>query len=91
MGKSSHVCVGQQVQQSVVGELGQIKTKWNSFSLDATTFEHQGNRYYVWTQVEPDVQGSNIMIAKMDTPSFLQDRQVIISRPELDWEQRGFI
>lgn len=31
-------------------EKGQIKTKWESFALDATTFEHKGVRYYVWAQ-----------------------------------------
>jgi GH43 family beta-xylosidase len=68
--------------------LGQIKTKWDSFSLDATTFEHQGERYYVWTQVEPGKQGSCIMIAKMESPTALAEEQVILSRPELPWEQR---
>jgi GH43 family beta-xylosidase len=67
---------------------GQIKSKWDSFSLDATTFEHQGERYYVWTQVEPGKQGSCIMIAKMESPTALAEEQVILSRPDLPWEQR---
>jgi len=29
-------------------EKGQLRTKWESFSLDATTFEHRGTRYLVW-------------------------------------------
>jgi GH43 family beta-xylosidase len=31
-------------------ELGRIETGWDSFSLDGTTFSHQGRRYFVWTQ-----------------------------------------
>ena len=31
-------------------EKGQVKTAWESFSLDATTFVHQGTWYYVWAQ-----------------------------------------
>ena len=71
-------------------ELGQIKTTWGTFSLDATTFEHHGTRYFVWTQVEPDVQGTNIMIAKMDTPTSLAGEPVLISRPEHAWERQGY-
>ncbi len=29
-------------------EKGQVKTEWESFSLDATVFEHEGRLYYVW-------------------------------------------
>jgi hypothetical protein len=70
-------------------EKGQIKTDWEYFSLDATTFEHRRVRYYVWTQVDPDVQGSNIYIAKMDTPWSITGHQVELSKPEFPWEQVG--
>lgn len=31
-------------------EKGQVRTAWESFALDATTFEHKGVYYYVWAQ-----------------------------------------
>ncbi len=70
-------------------ERGRIHTGWESFSLDATTFEHRGVRYYVWTQVEPGVKGTNIYIAKMDTPLSLASKATLLARPEHEWEKRG--
>ncbi len=68
-------------------EKGQIKTQFETFSLDATTFEHRGVRYLVWTDRDPKIKGTNIYIAKMDTPWSLTGPQVMISQPELPWEQ----
>lgn len=31
-------------------EKGQIKTPFDTFALDATTFVHQGKRWYLWAQ-----------------------------------------
>lgn len=69
-------------------EKGQIKTKWESFSLDATTFEHRGTRYLVWTQKEPEVRGTNLYIAKMDSPWSITGRQTMITKPEYPWEKK---
>jgi GH43 family beta-xylosidase len=68
---------------------GQVPTKWDSFSLDATTFAHEGIRYFVWTQVEPGRVGTNIMIARMASALSLTGEQVILSRPEYSWETQG--
>ncbi len=70
-------------------ERGRIQTKWDTFSLDATTFEHRGRRYFVWTQVEPGKLGTNIMIAPMTSPTTIGSNQVILSRPDLEWEHQG--
>ncbi|UJF32569.1 glycoside hydrolase family 43 protein [Paenibacillus hexagrammi] len=72
-------------------EKGQLKTNWESFSLDATTFEHQGVRYLVWAQKDPEIHGnSNLYIAPMDTPWSIEGKQVMIAKPEYDWEIIGF-
>jgi GH43 family beta-xylosidase len=68
-------------------EKGQLKTQFETFSLDATTFEHRGTRYLVWTDRDPKIKGTNIYIAKMDTPWSVTGPQVLISKPELPWEQ----
>ncbi len=73
-------------------EKGEIKTKWESFALDATTFEWKGVRYLVWAQKDPAFPrvNSNLYIAKMDTPWSITGEQVMISKPDLPWEQIGY-
>lgn len=43
--------------EGVWTEKGEIKLNWESFTLDATTFEHRGTRYLAWAQSIPDVRG----------------------------------
>jgi GH43 family beta-xylosidase len=72
-------------------EKGQIKTKWESFSLDETTFEHKGTRYLLWAQKDPDIYGnSNLYIAKMENPWTISGEQVRLTKPEFSWEIIGF-
>jgi GH43 family beta-xylosidase len=72
-------------------EKGKIRTQWESFALDATTFEHNGVLYYVWAQKDPDIEGnSNLYISEMSNPWTLQGKQVMISTPEYSWEVIGF-
>ncbi|CAN7693530.1 glycoside hydrolase family 43 protein [Pseudoduganella sp. LjRoot289] len=70
-------------------ERGQIKTEWDSFSLDATTFSHRGQRYLVWTQrgAPPDDKSTNIYIARMDTPTSISGKPVMLSKPDYAWEK----
>ncbi|MBN1845203.1 MAG: glycoside hydrolase family 43 protein, partial [Sedimentisphaerales bacterium] len=72
-------------------EKGQLKTNWESFSLDATTFAHRGGRYLVWAQKDPRIRGNtNLYIGRMDTPWSIAGRQVLLTKPQYDWEQIGF-
>lgn len=72
-------------------ERGQVRTAWESFALDATTFQHNGDLYYVWAQKDPDIPGnSNLYISKMLNPWTLTGEQVMITTPEYDWEVIGF-
>lgn len=72
-------------------EKGQIKMNWESFTLDATTFEHHGSRYLAWAQSVPPNKGTNIYLAKMDTPWSITGTQVMISKPELAWEKVTYV
>ena len=73
-------------------ERGQIETNWESFSLDATTFEHSGTRYLVWAQHDPHIGGNtNLYIAAMSSPWTISGTQVLISRPDHDWERIGYL
>lgn len=70
-------------------ELGQLKTGWESFSLDATTFALNGQRYLVWTQrpAESARQSTSIYLAKMDTPWSISGPAVQLSAPSYEWEK----
>jgi GH43 family beta-xylosidase len=69
----------------------QIETGMDTFCLDATTFTHNGTLYYVWAQKENGIRGnSNLYIAPMDTPDRIAAEPVLLSKPELEWEIRGF-
>ena len=73
-------------------EKGQVKTKWESFALDATSFEHKGVRYYVWAQKDPNIPGnSNLYISEMENAWTLKGEQACIATPEYDWEKIGFL
>ncbi len=72
-------------------EEGQFETGLDTFSLDATHFEHRGQRYYAWAQQDAaDSYNSAIWIAEMDSPTSLKTEPVIISEPTLDWEIQGY-
>lgn len=73
-------------------EKGQVKTHINSFSLDATTFEHNGTLYYVWSQKDPAIPGnSNLYISEMENPWTLKGHATLLSIPEYDWEKVGYL
>ena len=73
-------------------ELGRVNSKWESFALDATTFEHRGVTYYAWAQKDPEIEGnSNLYLSKLINPWTLDEKQVMISTPDRDWERIGFI
>jgi GH43 family beta-xylosidase len=72
-------------------ELGRIALPWDTFSLDATTFEHRGTRYLCWAQHNPELDNNtSLLLAAMDTPSSITGTPVEISVPEYDWETVGY-
>ena len=85
------VCEDADPLSGVWQEKGRIQTPLDSFSLDATHFEHQGKNYYLWAQKDPAIQGnSNLYLAEMENPWTLKSPPVMLSKPELDWEIIGF-
>ena len=68
-----------------------IETGIDSFCLDATTFTHRGQTYYVWAQKDPVIRGnSNLYIARMASGTKLATLPIRLSVPEFAWEIRGF-
>ncbi|QGK74220.1 family 43 glycosylhydrolase [Flavobacterium sp. SLB02] len=69
-------------------EEGQIKTQKESFSLDATTFEHKGKRYLIWAQnVRGGDSGTALVLSEMKNPTTLTGPEVILTEPEFSWER----
>ncbi|OFI37531.1 alpha-arabinofuranosidase [Arthrobacter sp. SW1] len=66
-----------------------VYTHADTFSLDATTFEHLGTRYLLWAQSDTGVN-SSLYIASMSSPSTLSSTPVRIAVPTLAWETIGF-
>ena len=72
-------------------EEGQIVTHLDSFSLDATTFEHRGRRYLVWAQMDAERSyNSALWMAEMDSPVSVRPPVIRLSEPDLDWERLGY-
>jgi GH43 family beta-xylosidase len=71
-------------------EEGQILSKRDDSALDATTFEHDGQLYYVWTDRASDkVVNTGLYIAEMTSPTTMDENQVVITQPEYSWEVQG--
>ncbi|MGY0538969.1 family 43 glycosylhydrolase [Nocardioides sp. YJ-D4] len=69
----------------------QIVTPWQSFALDATTFEHAGRRYLVWAQSEPEIAvNTSLYIAEMSSPFAISTFPARIATPTRSWEVQGF-
>ncbi|VXC76599.1 Alpha-N-arabinofuranosidase [Sphingomonas sp. 8AM] len=71
--------------------LGQLKTAWDSFNLDSTSFVHRGQRYLAWAQREEGIDtNSNLYLAPLATPLTFAAKPARLAIPELPWEIRGF-
>ncbi|MFC5547585.1 family 43 glycosylhydrolase [Massilia aerilata] len=73
-------------------ERGQLKTGWESFALDATTFALKGQRYLAWAQRPPSAAKhmTAIYIARMDTPLSIAGPAALLTMPEYAWERVKF-
>lgn len=69
-------------------EEGRLKTKIDSFSLDATTFEHNGKRYLIWAQnVRGGNHGTALVLSEMKNPTTLTGPELVITEPDFSWEK----
>ncbi|WKX27666.1 glycoside hydrolase family 43 protein [Tatumella ptyseos] len=85
------ICEGQDPLRDAWQEKGRIITPIDSFSLDATYFQHQGKHYYLWAQKDPAIKGnSNLYLSELANPWTLKTPPIMLSKPEFAWETRGF-
>lgn len=72
-------------------ERGRLVTPWETFSLDASTFVHNGVRYLVWAQQPPGSNvNSSVYIARMTNPWTITGMPTLLTTPTYDWETRGY-
>ena len=73
-------------------ERGQLKTGWESFALDATSFEVKGQRYLAWAQrpLSSTKHMTAVYIARMDSPLSIGGPAVLLTTPEYAWEKVRF-
>ncbi|MBD1389040.1 family 43 glycosylhydrolase [Neiella sp. HB171785] len=72
-------------------ERGQLTTHIDSFSLDATVFEHHGQHYLAWAQQDAEASyNSAIWLAKMKSPTEIELPPTLLTEPTLDWEIQGY-
>lgn len=85
-------CADSDPQQGRWVERGQLKTQFDSFALDATTFSHQDKQWYLWAQKDPGIPGNtNLYLAELENAWTIKGKPVMLSKPELEWECRGFL
>ncbi len=85
-------CADSDPQRGKWTERGQLKTQFDSFSLDATTFAHQGKQWYLWAQKDPAIPGNtNLYLAELENAWTIKGQPVMLSKPDLEWECRGFL
>jgi len=82
---------GTWVEKGMMQKAQEDEFSFTGFSLDATTFEHNGTRYLVWAQKTREPRNpSNLYIAEMENPWAIKGEPVMIATPEHEWEKIGF-
>lgn len=68
---------------------GKLNTQYSG--LDGTVFEHNGQLYFLYAAYGDwsGAHGSAIAIAPMSNPWTLNGDNVILTKPEYDWEKKG--
>lgn len=82
---------GTWIEKGMMQKAVEDKFSFTDFSLDATTFDHNGVRYLVWAQKTSELNNpSNLYIAEMENPWTIKGEPVMIATPEYSWEKIGF-
>ncbi len=82
-------CDGDDVIHDAWHFRGPVKLPADRYAIDATILHDHGATYMIWSS-KLDYDGGwwqHIMIARMVSPFALEDREVILSRPEFEWER----
>lgn len=70
--------------------LGKIIDKTDKWAIDGTVLQYKGECYLVWSGWDGDVNvAQNIYIAHMSNPHTIDSDRVMLSSPDMEWEQLG--
>lgn len=69
---------------------GQITDETNKWAIDGLALEHEEQLYFIWSGWEGDANiQQNTYIAPMSDPLTIRGSRVLLSEPDLAWEQAG--
>lgn len=71
--------------------LGEVRTPENQWSIDGFAFAHRGGLVFFWSGWQSlQNRDQRIYVAKMKDPATIVGPRIEISRPEFEWERRGW-
>ena len=67
---------------------GPLRLPVDRYAIDGTVLEDAGRRWFLWSSKLPLRGGwwQHLMIAEMLSPTELGDAEVVLSKPDLEWE-----
>src|SRR5690606_20538782 len=69
---------------------GQVTDATDKWAIDGLVLEQEDQLYFVWSGWEGDENiAQNTYIAPMSNPYTINGPRVLISKPDLAWEQAG--
>ena len=69
---------------------GKISDSTDRWAIDGTVLKYNGELWFIWSGWEGEIDGGqNLYIAHMDSPTHIDGKRVLISRPTLPWEKKG--
>ncbi len=71
--------------------IGEVRTPENQWSIDGFAFAHRGGLVFFWSGWQSmRNRDQRIYVAKMKDPKTIVGPRIEISRPEFEWERRGW-
>jgi len=68
--------------------LGKIADSSDKWAIDGTVVDFRGQLYFIWSGWEGDTNvQQNLYIARMEGPTRITGKRVLISSPQYDWEK----
>ena len=71
--------------------MGKVATPDDQWSIDGFAFPYRGGLYFFWSGWLSEAnRDQRIYIARMKDPATIEGPRVELSRPEFEWERRGW-
>lgn len=71
--------------------VGEVRTPENQWSIDGFAFPYRGGLYFFWSGWRSEKnRDQRIYVSRMNDPKTIVGPRIEISRPEFEWERRGW-